>query len=378
MNLPDSIHFSDNLIRLRRQKKITQEDLASFIGVTKASVSKWETGQSLPDILLLPQLASFFDVTLDELVGFKPQLSKEQIQKIYHDLAADFAEYPFLQTMEKSRTLVKKYYACYPFLLQMAILWLNHFMLAPDPKIQQEVLREASELCSHIISDCSDIGLCNDAVILRATIDLQNGKALEVIDTLEKIWTPTRLAGQSDGILIQAYLLAGKNEKAASYTQISMYTHLISLAGSSIQYLSILSGDLPACEEIIRRITAMIEIFHLDHLHPNTVSSFYFQAAVTYCLHSQEAPALSYLRKYAENIRYLLAEDHLSLHGDEYFSLLDEWFGEFDLGSAPPRDKKVIAESALQLLAHPAFSILQENAEFKQIKNHLEKEVQNQ
>lgn len=41
-----SIHLSDNIIRLRRKKGITQEELARFIGVTKASVSKWETGVS--------------------------------------------------------------------------------------------------------------------------------------------------------------------------------------------------------------------------------------------------------------------------------------------------------------------------------------------
>lgn len=42
-------HFmiADNLVRLRHAKKITQEQLATFVGVTKASVSKWETGDSL-------------------------------------------------------------------------------------------------------------------------------------------------------------------------------------------------------------------------------------------------------------------------------------------------------------------------------------------
>lgn len=41
-----STHLSDNIVRLRRKKGITQEELAGFIGVTKASVSKWETGVS--------------------------------------------------------------------------------------------------------------------------------------------------------------------------------------------------------------------------------------------------------------------------------------------------------------------------------------------
>lgn len=52
--------LSENITRLRHEKKITQEELAAFAGVTKASVSKWENGQNLPDILLLPGLAAAF------------------------------------------------------------------------------------------------------------------------------------------------------------------------------------------------------------------------------------------------------------------------------------------------------------------------------
>ena len=56
-------NLNKNLMQLRYKKGITQEKLADFLGVSKASVSKWETKQSMPDILLLPQLAAFFDVT---------------------------------------------------------------------------------------------------------------------------------------------------------------------------------------------------------------------------------------------------------------------------------------------------------------------------
>ena len=72
-----TLDISENIYRLRHERKITQEQLAAFIGVTKASVSKWETGQSTPDIILLPQLAAYFDVSVDALIGYRPQLSKE-------------------------------------------------------------------------------------------------------------------------------------------------------------------------------------------------------------------------------------------------------------------------------------------------------------
>ena len=114
-----SLRIAENIVFLRKKKKITQDELASFLGVTKASVSKWENGQSMPDILLLPEIATYFDVTVDMLLGYEPQLSKEQIQKMYKELGEDFASLPFEDAFAKSEALVKKYYSCYSFLMQI-------------------------------------------------------------------------------------------------------------------------------------------------------------------------------------------------------------------------------------------------------------------
>ena len=75
--------FGENIIRLRKDKGVTQEQMADFLGVTKASVSKWETKQSMPDISLLPIIASYFDVSIDDLLGYEPKLTVEEIEKIY-------------------------------------------------------------------------------------------------------------------------------------------------------------------------------------------------------------------------------------------------------------------------------------------------------
>lgn len=57
------------ILELRRQKNVTQEELAAELGVTAAAVSKWENGYTLPDILMLCALADYFTVTTDELLG---------------------------------------------------------------------------------------------------------------------------------------------------------------------------------------------------------------------------------------------------------------------------------------------------------------------
>lgn len=63
------MNLGKTILELRKQKNITQEELAAELGVTAAAVSKWENGYTLPDILMLCALADFFAVTTDELLG---------------------------------------------------------------------------------------------------------------------------------------------------------------------------------------------------------------------------------------------------------------------------------------------------------------------
>ena len=60
--------FQDRLNRLRRERGLSQEDLAEVVGVTRQAVQKWESGASRPDMDNLAALAQYFDVTLDYLV----------------------------------------------------------------------------------------------------------------------------------------------------------------------------------------------------------------------------------------------------------------------------------------------------------------------
>ena len=63
------MNIGKNILDQRKQKNITQEELAAELGVTAAAVSKWENGYTLPDILMLCALADYFGVTTDELLG---------------------------------------------------------------------------------------------------------------------------------------------------------------------------------------------------------------------------------------------------------------------------------------------------------------------
>lgn len=63
------MNIGRNILELRKQKNMKQEELAAELGVTAAAVSKWENGYTLPDLLMLCALADFFEVTTDELLS---------------------------------------------------------------------------------------------------------------------------------------------------------------------------------------------------------------------------------------------------------------------------------------------------------------------
>ena len=80
------LYLSQNLKRFRMQKNLTQEELASFLYVTPQSVSKWERGETLPDVALLPALANIFETSVDLLLGMDA-IRAEQTKYDIHDRA---------------------------------------------------------------------------------------------------------------------------------------------------------------------------------------------------------------------------------------------------------------------------------------------------
>ena len=65
------LFIAENLKSLRKSKDLTQEEVAEILSVSPQSVSKWERGETLPDITLLPSLANLYKVTVDTLIGME-------------------------------------------------------------------------------------------------------------------------------------------------------------------------------------------------------------------------------------------------------------------------------------------------------------------
>lgn len=77
-----NLRIGENLKRLRREKDLTQEELAAHLGISFQAISKWERGESYPDITILPALSNYFKISIDELVGMEEIRRTEEYEKI--------------------------------------------------------------------------------------------------------------------------------------------------------------------------------------------------------------------------------------------------------------------------------------------------------
>ncbi len=77
-----TIHISENFKRLRRDYDLTQEQAAEIFGVSPQAVSRWECGASCPDVTLIPIIADYFNVSMEELLGVGEARKNQQINEI--------------------------------------------------------------------------------------------------------------------------------------------------------------------------------------------------------------------------------------------------------------------------------------------------------
>lgn len=366
------INLGRVLVENRHKHGVTQDELAAYMGVSKAAVSKWETGTTYPDITLLPQLAAYFSISIDELMGYEPQMEKAEIRKWYDQLAREFATIPFDEAVEHCRKMAKKYYSCYPLLLHIGSLLVNHSMLAGTPEKTGQILQEAKELFLRVKNGTDAPSISKEALQMEAYCWLALGKPAEVLNLLNEDMDELEI-GPTEPLLASAYQMSGNTTQAKQILQIGIYKEIISFCGFFSSYLRLSLDDPIKFEEICARFLSIADIFHLDVLHPGILLPCYLTIAQGWAAQGEVEKALQILEKYTN----LATGDiyPLQLHGDSFFDLLDEWFQEVPmLGTYPLREESVIRHSMTQALEeNPAFANFEKDHRFQEMVSRLKR-----
>ncbi len=173
------ITIGANVKRLRNQKNVTQEQLAEAMNVTCAAVSKWERGETYPDITLLQPLAYYFGVSLDELMGY----DKEKVDQEIENMLSEFRRI-FWSDWKAAQKLVETAYRTYPndYRVMSRYMWSRGVEEAePDLDLALKYKDEFTRICDKIIGGCTDGSLRLSAWKMKAILLHAEGKTEEAL-----------------------------------------------------------------------------------------------------------------------------------------------------------------------------------------------------
>lgn len=122
--------LNENIRTIRKARGMTQEALAEAMGVSTASVSKWETGQSAPEVEMLLELADYFEVSVDTLLGHT--VSADRKARLLDKMEKAAEEDCFEDAKRTAQTLLRSYPNDYSVVDQVAELYYHIFIRVHD------------------------------------------------------------------------------------------------------------------------------------------------------------------------------------------------------------------------------------------------------
>lgn len=216
-----------NIKRLRTAKNITQEQLSVAMNVTCAAVSKWERGETYPDITNLQPLAYYFGVTLDELMGYDQEKIQAQIDEILLLYKKLWRNDP-----AKAREIIFQARKDYPqnYAIMSYYMWNIAGDLADnDPAVLIAHKDEFGTICERILEGCTEEKIRLSAWNMRAKILHAEGKTEEALVIYRNIFADWYTTGAQK----TEQLFAKDTEEYYYYLQKNMY-ELVAFAGDKL------------------------------------------------------------------------------------------------------------------------------------------------
>jgi transcriptional regulator with XRE-family HTH domain len=232
-----------NIKRLRTAKNITQEQLSVAMNVTCAAVSKWERGDTYPDITLLQPLAYYFGVTLDTLMGYDQEKVRAEIDEV-------IALYRQHWNDQKGREIITKAYRDYP-----NDYWIMHYYMwnvggdLADNDLAVLIAHkdEFLAICEKILDGCTEENLRLGAWNMRAKILHAEGKTDEALEIYKTKFTDWYTTGEQK----TEQLFAKDTEEYYFHVQKNMY-ELVDFAADKLGRSVFFNPSLSVAEKTER------------------------------------------------------------------------------------------------------------------------------
>lgn len=230
----NDLNIGKTILTLRKDKNITQEQLANMVGVSAGAVSKWETGNSTPDISLLSPIARALDTSLDILLSFKKEISEEEVNNIKEKLTEIFLNEDYEKANNECNEYIREYpNSAYLKLSIATLIQMYGMMDAKDEDIYKKRMEHSLELLYKVV-DSDEIKYRTLALFSIAHIEM----ALENYEKSEKAIKEISSSSIDPMVLYVSLLEKQNKQKELFMTAEGMLLQYLNQSGAMISILA--------------------------------------------------------------------------------------------------------------------------------------------
>lgn len=253
------IQLGETIRNLRKKRGLTQSELAERFSVAPQSVSRWENGQSYPDIEQLPMIADYFNITVDELMG-RDGKTKEKLDDELKKLRTNSGD--DMEAALKMREILAKLVKNYPVGYSGEFFRVS-MLLQSKGFLGEKEVEEAREYCRIALRECTD----DERPTLLTTIVLHEDEAMTA-QWKHYITSDVTRATWNDILLTRYFAVRDENHLWEGQMRKVLYDHIHAAvwtmandkAGECQKKNSFVYGFLHT-EEHYRKILALIALF---------------------------------------------------------------------------------------------------------------------
>lgn len=253
-----TIKLGEKIRSLRKERNLSQEILAQYLGVSFQSVSKWENGSSLPDVALIPAIASFFEISTDELFDFNMLEIEKRVEKLCFDAAQFRSTDP-----EKAEKMLRSALRQYP---GNDIILNNLLYTMRSPERNPEVV----DICKALIESTKHDDVRFDALRILAETYKAMGEYTLCKDTIARIPEIYFSKLQLDALLLEGddmFESACEQKHLAAETLLDMMLRLADYYESK--------GDTPRMRQELTLAMGIAEVMKDDQATPFREKTFH-------------------------------------------------------------------------------------------------------
>jgi len=349
--------------KLRKERDVTQEKLADYLGISYQAVSKWENGTALPDITLVVPLANFFGVSTDELFSLNEQVNDEKVKEYEEKCRKLFNLGDMPACVELMREALSEYPRNFNFMKQLAhaLHWKNY---SPEHH-NTDTLDEIIQLCERILEDCTDNNIRYGTMQTLCEAYRDAGQIEKAIKTAKEM---PFFSASSDWLLSNLYEGYARIQHKQANILFCVWFAAVELNKLAYDY-EVLEPD---CDKRIMHLEAALKLYE---------TIFYDGNALYYHIWIDElckALASAYMKKdFAKAMEYLLMSEKHALANDAitdepmfYTSIFADKIAH-STANTLKSSTETSCEQLLRYLDNECFAPLRDNPEFTALKERL-------